>query len=187
MDSREFGTDELRKIDQELFDFLMNFNGEMPKRFGKFLAMYYPDARIRRRYSEYIGVEMQEGTYANLGLKIVPNDSKICVHVGKYVSIAPNVTFICSSSANNGTEINTLDYVNERLTREEDIFVEDNVWIGANVTIMPGVTIGRCSVIGAGSIVFNNVEPYSVYAGVPAKKIRDLRTGQRVNNRRSEE
>jgi len=180
----ELGTDELKKIDQEFFDFLASFDGEMPKRFGKFLAMYYPDARIRKKYFEYIGVEMQEGSYANLGLKVVPNDNRVCVHIGKYVSIAPNVTFICCSSANNGTEINTLEYVKEKLTKHGDIFVEDNVWIGANVTIMPGVKIGRCSVIGAGSIVFNDVEPYSVYAGVPAKRIRDLKTGQRVDDRK---
>jgi len=179
------GVDEktLKEFDEELFDFLLKFTGEMPKRFGKFLAMYYPDARIRKLYSKYIGIEMGNGTYANLGIKVASDDAGIHVHIGDYVSIAPNVTFVCSWSANNGTEINTLDYVKEKLTKQGDIFVEDNVWIGANVTIMPGVKIGRCSVIGAGSIVFNDVEPYSVYAGIPAKKIRDLKTGQRVDDR----
>jgi maltose O-acetyltransferase len=120
-------------------------------------------------------------TYANFGLKVVPNDSKICVYIGDNVSIAPNVLFICCSSPNNAKELSNIDYISNKLIQSSDIHVEDEVWIGANVTIFPGVSVGKCSVIGAGSIVMNDVESYSVYAGIPAKKIRDLRTGKRLN------
>ena len=41
------------------------------------------------------------------------------------------------------------------------------------MTIADGVTIGRGAVIGAGSVVIKSVAPYSVYAGVPAKHIRN--------------
>ena len=42
-------------------------------------------------------------------------------------------------------------------------------------TVVTGVhKIGKNSIIGAGSVVLDDVEPDSVYAGVPAKKIRDL-------------
>ncbi|WP_205512160.1 acyltransferase [Longitalea arenae] len=50
--------------------------------------------------------------------------------------------------------------------------IEDDVWIGYGSTVMGGVTIGEGSIIGAGSLVTKDVEPYSIYAGVPAKKIR---------------
>ena len=56
----------------------------------------------------------------------------------------------------------------------EDVIVEDNVWIGANVIILKGVVIGKHSVIAAGSVVRKNVDSYSVYGGVPAKKLKDL-------------
>lgn len=68
----------------------------------------------------------------------------------------------------------------DHLTKAADIVVEDEVWIGADVTILPGVHIGRCAVIGAGSVVTGDVEAYHIYAGVPARKIRDIRTGERV-------
>lgn len=42
------------------------------------------------------------------------------------------------------------------------------------MTILPNVRIGRGSVVGAGSVVTKDIEPYSIYAGVPAKKIRSL-------------
>lgn len=56
----------------------------------------------------------------------------------------------------------------------EDLVIEDDVWIGANAIILPGVRIGRHSVIAAGSVVTQSVEPFSVYAGVPARKIKDI-------------
>ena len=52
--------------------------------------------------------------------------------------------------------------------------IKDDVWIGAGVIILSGVTIGECSVIGAGAVVTKDVEPYTVVAGVPARKIRDI-------------
>lgn len=51
--------------------------------------------------------------------------------------------------------------------------IEDDVWVGYNSTIMSGVKIGTGSIIAACSLVTKDVEPYSIYAGVPAKKIKD--------------
>jgi len=51
--------------------------------------------------------------------------------------------------------------------------IEDDVWVGYGSTIMSGVTIRTGSIIAAGSVVTRDVEPYSIYAGVPAKKIKD--------------
>lgn len=50
--------------------------------------------------------------------------------------------------------------------------IEDDVWVGYGATILGGVKIGEGSIIGAGSLVIKDVEPYSIYAGTPAKKIR---------------
>ncbi|MES1226686.1 MAG: DapH/DapD/GlmU-related protein [Bacteroidota bacterium] len=51
--------------------------------------------------------------------------------------------------------------------------IESDVWIGYGSTIMSGVKIGRGSIIAAGSLVSKDVEPYTIYGGVPAKKIKD--------------
>jgi acetyltransferase-like isoleucine patch superfamily enzyme len=59
-------------------------------------------------------------------------------------------------------------------TTRKGIQIGQNCWIGAKVTILDGVTIGNNCVIAAGSIVTKSAEANSVYAGVPAKKIRDL-------------
>lgn len=50
--------------------------------------------------------------------------------------------------------------------------IENDVWIGANVMIKQGVRIGNGAVIGAGSVVTKDVQPFSIVYGVPAKHIR---------------
>lgn len=49
-----------------------------------------------------------------------------------------------------------------------------DVWVGGAAVLCPGVTIGRASVVGAGSVVTKDVEPYTVVAGNPARVIRRL-------------
>jgi acetyltransferase-like isoleucine patch superfamily enzyme len=51
--------------------------------------------------------------------------------------------------------------------------IEDDVWIGARVSIMEGITIGRGSVVAMGSVVTNDVLPYGIVGGVPAKLIKN--------------
>jgi len=164
------------ELDEQLYDFFMNHNESMPGRFVKFLFFSYPDARIRKKYLNELGVLVGENSFINLGFQCTLAREGISAIVGKNVSIGPNVTFVVSSCANNGREINTIPYVRDHLTKEKQIIVEDEVWIGAGVVVLPGITIGRCSVVGAGSVVTRDVEPFSVYAGVPARKIRTLET-----------
>lgn len=54
------------------------------------------------------------------------------------------------------------------------IVIEDDVWIGTRAIILPGVRIGFGSVVGAGSIVTQDVPPMTVVAGSPAKAIKRI-------------
>lgn len=62
------------------------------------------------------------------------------------------------------------DFFNWR--QEHLVTIGNDVWIGHNATIMPGVTIGDGAVIGTGAVVTKDVAPYTIVAGVPAKKIK---------------
>nr|WP_221659312.1 DapH/DapD/GlmU-related protein [Bacteroides salyersiae] len=55
---------------------------------------------------------------------------------------------------------------------DEDVVVESDVWIGCNVTLLSGVHIGRGAIIAAGAVVTQDVLPYSIVGGVPAKFIK---------------
>jgi chloramphenicol O-acetyltransferase type B len=56
---------------------------------------------------------------------------------------------------------------------KEKIVFEDDVWVGLGTIILSGVHISQGSIISAGSVVTKDVEPFSIYAGVPAKKIKN--------------
>ncbi|MDT4957618.1 MAG: hypothetical protein QOD31_1417 [Pseudonocardiales bacterium] len=52
--------------------------------------------------------------------------------------------------------------------------IGDNVWLGANVVVTSGVTIGRRSVIGANSVVIDDIPPFSIAAGAPAEVLKTI-------------
>lgn len=56
---------------------------------------------------------------------------------------------------------------------EHEIIIENDVWIGANVIVLKGVKIGTGAVIAAGAVVNKSIPAYEVWAGVPAKKIKN--------------
>jgi maltose O-acetyltransferase len=47
-------------------------------------------------------------------------------------------------------------------------------WLGTDVSVLPGTTIGDGCVIAAGAVVTADCEPDGMYAGVPARRIREL-------------
>ena len=53
------------------------------------------------------------------------------------------------------------------------ITLEEGVWIGAQAVICPGVSCGSHSILTVGSVASKNLEPYSIYQGNPAIKIRN--------------
>ena len=55
----------------------------------------------------------------------------------------------------------------------QKVIIEDDVWIGVGSIVLSGVTIGMGSIVAAGSVVTKDIEPFSIYAGNPARKIRD--------------
>ena len=54
------------------------------------------------------------------------------------------------------------------------VTIGDGVWIGACVTILPGVTIGPSCMVASGAVVSGDCEPNGLYAGNPARRVREL-------------
>jgi acetyltransferase-like isoleucine patch superfamily enzyme len=103
--------------------------------------------------------------------------------IGKGVSIQTNA-YICAYSK-------IEDYVflgpcsvllNDKYAAQKKVkltgpVIKKAASIGGNATIMPGVIVGEGSLIGALSIVTKNVLPKSIYAGIPARKLRAVPSG----------
>lgn len=88
--------------------------------------------------------------------------------IGNGVRIATQVVIIPSN--------HRFDDISQPIYKQgltyKGIKIEDDVWLGAGVKVLDGVTIGKGSVIGAGSVITKNLDPYGVYVGVPAKLIK---------------
>ena len=62
----------------------------------------------------------------------------------------------------------------------QPITLADNVWLGGGVIVCPGVTIGEDTVVGAGAVVTRDLPSGVVAAGVPARVLRKIGDGDRV-------
>jgi acetyltransferase-like isoleucine patch superfamily enzyme len=90
------------------------------------------------------------------------------ITIGEDVGIGPQVQILTST--------HRLDQIDKPLLHAELIFkpvvIEKDSDIGMGTIILPGVTIGQGAQIGAGSVITEDVPPYAVSAGVPAKVLR---------------
>ena len=116
------------------------------------------------------------------------------IELGSYIHIAP----YCFLSAGDGIYIDDFssvssgsaiysrndDYSGNRMTNptvsdkytgvtHATVKLEKHVIVGSGCVILPGVTIGEGSSIGALSLVNKSLESWNIYAGTPAKKIRE--------------
>ena len=112
-------------------------------------------------------VKIGAETYANIDLLI---DGEGEVVIGSNVRIGPGVKIITSTHT-------ITDNPRARASIEpvfRPVFIGDGVWLGANVVVLPGVAVAEGCVVAAAAVVARDTEPNGLYAGVPARRIRDL-------------
>jgi len=99
------------------------------------------------------------------------------VEIGENVLIGPHSSIVASNHVFSPVD----DCFSDRSDLSKGkVVIEDGVWLAAGVVITPGVNVGKCSLICANSVVTNNIKPYSIAAGTPAKVIGriDQNTGE---------
>jgi virginiamycin A acetyltransferase len=139
-------------------------------------------------FNVFIGGDVEIGRYTSVNgpnTFLVSKNGKI--KIGNFCSIARNVQIQGVYHNYNRVTTSSIfksffkEHDSDEFICKGDIIIEHDVWIGANSVILSGIKIGRGSVIAAGSIVTKNVEPYSVVAGNPAKKIRSRFSDDIIN------
>jgi serine acetyltransferase len=93
------------------------------------------------------------------------------VSIGRGVLFARNVYIADHRHGFQQAEVPVLDQPLEDLRA---VVVEDDAWLGQNVVLLPGVTVGKGSVVGANSVIREDVPPRCVVAGAPGRVIRQL-------------
>ncbi|MCD6298163.1 MAG: acyltransferase [Deltaproteobacteria bacterium] len=90
------------------------------------------------------------------------------VTIGNNVLLGPRV-MICST--NHVYALREMPIM-EQGYENRPVSIGDDVWVGANAFILPGRIIGRGCVVAASSVVKGNIQPFSVMAGNPARKVK---------------
>jgi len=129
---------------------------------GRVITTGYGRGKIR------IGKECYVGIYNVMDWS---ND----ITIGDYVHISgPSTGIWTHSSAEMCLNSIPLNEKTEEFRPTAPVVIGSNVYIGGNCTIYPGVTIEHHSIIAPNSAVTKDVEPHTMYGGVPAIKIKDL-------------
>jgi galactoside O-acetyltransferase len=112
------------------------------------------------------GGYLQIGNNCSVNSNVQFGAAKGSIIVGDNVIIAPNVVL---RAANHGI-LRSMP-IREQASIGGEILIEDDVWIGSNAVVTSGVKVARGTVVAAGAVVTRSTEPYSIVAGVPARKI----------------
>jgi acetyltransferase-like isoleucine patch superfamily enzyme len=59
----------------------------------------------------------------------------------------------------------------EKQKAQRETVIEDDVWIGAQAIILGGVRIGAAAIVGAGSVVNQDIPPNAIFAGNPGRVV----------------
>lgn len=103
--------------------------------------------------------------------------------IGKFCSIGPNFCCGLGIHPTNGLSTAPMFYSTARqngvtlcdknkLEETKQTTIGNDVFIGANVTVLDGVKIADGAVIGAGAVVVDDIPPYAIAVGVPAKVVK---------------
>lgn len=131
----------------------------------------------------YIGnnVKIGENTFVSSSGSTIIGDkvwiSRGCILGGNDVVIEERVVFgfnVNMIGRYHGFDPQTKGVSFEAEQREGKIRICENAWICTGAIILKDVTVGKCSVVAAGSVVTENVPPYTMVAGNPAVKKRDI-------------
>lgn len=137
--------------------------------YRKLLSVSDIDIRKNVYFDSLDNISIGKCCFINDGVKFyfgLSSRSKIYIEDNVYIGM--NTSLICVSH-----KLATSDK-----RAGENIYgticIEKGVWIGANVTVLPNVKIGKGCVIAAGAVVTVNCEENGLYAGIPAKRIKNL-------------
>lgn len=136
----------------------------------KFIYKWMFGVDIQRKVVIYFGSEIRAHANLHIGEGSIIGDRAILdarsgIYIGKNVNLSSNVRVWTYQHDHSDPNFNcTKDKVGP-------VYIGDRVWIGPDVTILHSVSIGEGAVVAAGAVVTNDVPPFTIVAGVPAKVI----------------
>lgn len=164
-------------------------------RVGNNSRINYKDLCVKKRCTINVGDNsLVEG-------RIIFDREKASVKIGDRSFIGGSTVLVCASSITIGDDVliswgctivdhnshsimwpERKDDVVKWIKGEKDwskvpvsqVVVQNKAWVGFNSIILKGITVGEGAIIGAGSVVTRDVDPYTIVAGNPARIIKEI-------------
>ena len=109
------------------------------------------------------------GDFSNIGTNCLLH-SETSLKIGRYVLIAA-YCYIVAGGSHDFDNIE-IPIILQPSISKGGVLIKDDVWLGADVKVLDGSDIGKGTIIGAGSVVNNELSEFSVAVGTPAKVVR---------------
>lgn len=139
------------------------------KKLFKLLAKNMPGYPLRAAMLRWCGYVVGKETYIGEELIIIDElADRDVVTIGDRAAVSPRVTLVVSSRPN-FSRIAPYAPV-----EHGPIVIENDAWIGTGVVILPNTRIGEGAIVGANSVVIQDVKPYTLVVGCPARIIRKV-------------
>jgi maltose O-acetyltransferase len=152
-----------------------------------------PARKVRPRLLALMGVKLPASSVIHSGTRVGSVrhrfGERVLINVDCHLDGAAPITIGDDVRIGSGTIIITGGHnIQPRTVRRDPdeatlclpVTIERGCWLGAGCTVLPGVDIAEGCVIAAGAVVVRSTEANGLYAGVPARRIRDLRNEDRV-------
>lgn len=120
-------------------------------------VIIYGGAEFRAPWNIYIGQNTIIGDDAKL-------DGRYGIEIGSNVNFSTGVWIWTNQHSVNDSNFSCEN-------QGKKVSIGDRAWISCRTILLPGVNIGEGCVVAAGSVVSKDCDSFSIYAGIPAKKI----------------
>lgn len=146
---------------------------------NSFRKLYYRSlgAKLGNNVTFHFKTEIRAVEKLTVGKGTIIGDNAILdarngLTIGENVNLSSNVS-IYTEQHNHRSPTFSCNFPGRKM----EVNIGKRAWLGSNCIILPGVTIGEGSVVCAGAVVSKDVEPFTVVAGIPARKV-----GERPTN-----
>ncbi len=129
---------------------------------------------LRVALFRWSGIRIGARTRINMNVNFLDGFTPSRIQLESEVAVAPFVSLVAESHPND-----SILQTGYGMLKSGPILIKKGAWLGVGAVILPGVTVGESAIIGANAVVTQDVENYAIMAGIPAKKIGDVRLRDR--------
>jgi acetyltransferase-like isoleucine patch superfamily enzyme len=142
--------------------------GKKLGRIFRVLAWLIPVYQARASLVRHSGVKVGKGVFIG-NLVFFDAEHPEFVEIEDEASIAVGAIIVAHSAGSPFQAVRGIFHESPKR-----VVLKKGCWVGAGAIILPGVEVGEGAIVAAGAVVSNNVPPYTVVAGNPARAVKTL-------------